>query len=67
MNEPNKDLYDASLKALSNCGVPEDLAEKASEIVSKDNPNEPNLGRTNSEQETINQVLPYLNGGNSNE
>ncbi|MDY6900088.1 MAG: hypothetical protein SWZ49_18720 [Cyanobacteriota bacterium] len=67
MTEPNKDLYDASLKALSNCGVPEELAEKASEIVAKDNPNETNLGRSDSEQQTINQILPYLNGGKSNE
>ena len=62
MTEPNKDLYDASFKALSENGVPLDLAEKASEIISKDNPYEVHLGRSQSEQELINNILPYLQG-----
>jgi hypothetical protein len=67
MKDSNKDLSDTYFKALSDNGVPEKLAEKASEIVAKDNPNEINLGRSQSDQETINQILPYLNGGKSNE
>lgn len=62
MTEPNKDLYDASFKALSENNVPLDLAEKASEIISKDNPYESNLGRSQSDQELINNILPYLQG-----
>lgn len=67
MTEPNKDLYDASFKALSDNGVPEGLAEKASEIISKDNPSEPHLERSQSDQEVINSILPYLQGEKAND
>jgi hypothetical protein len=62
MPEPNKDLYNASFKALSENGVPLELAEKASGIIAKDNPHEPHLGRSQSDQELINNILPYLQG-----
>lgn len=58
----NEQLYQASVEALINYGVPNDLIGTVSAIIAKDNPELPNLGRTEQEQQAINQVLPYLNG-----
>lgn len=48
-------------KALIDNGVPEDLAHKVSEIVSKDDPSKENLGRSEEQQETINQATNLMN------
>lgn len=57
----NQSLYDASVKALTDNGVPEDLAEKASQVVASDDGTKENLGRSESDQQTINETMNYLN------
>lgn len=62
MSEPfNQSLYDASVKALTDNGVPEELAEKASQVVASDDSTKPDLGRSESDQQTINETMNYLN------
>ncbi len=62
MKEPfNQNLYDASIKALTDSGVPEDLAAKASEVVASDDPKQENLGRSESDQDAVNTAMNYLN------
>ena len=62
MTEPfNQSLYDASVKALTDNGVPSELAEKASQVVASDDPTKSDLGRSDSDRETINEVMSYLN------
>ncbi|GAX46395.1 hypothetical protein NIES4075_74190 [Tolypothrix sp. NIES-4075] len=56
--DPN--LYNATLRACEESGVPEDLTYKAAVIIATDEASKPNLGRTPEDQEIINQVLPYL-------
>lgn len=58
-----QNLYDATLKACKERGVPNDLAEKAATIIATDEALAPNLGRTDKDQEIIRQVLPYLQSG----
>jgi hypothetical protein len=61
MSKPfDSNLYAATLKACDERGVPEELAEIAATIIATDQALEPNLGRTDSDQEIIRQVLPYL-------
>ncbi|MDZ8023571.1 MAG: hypothetical protein RMX97_02580 [Nostoc sp. DedQUE11] len=57
----NEQLYQASLKALTSNGVPEDLAIKASRVVASDDASLPNFGRTPEDQEIAKQVVTYLN------
>ena len=62
MSSPfNQNLYDASVKALTDNGVPEELAEKASQVVASDDPTKSDLGRSDSDQQTINETMNYLN------
>jgi hypothetical protein len=56
----NPQLYEASLEVLTTAGCPQDLAQKVSEIVANDGSNEPNLGRTQEEQNTVNAAVRYL-------
>lgn len=60
MSEPfNQSLYDASVKALTDNGVPEELAEKASQVIASDDPTQENLGRSDSDRETINETMNH--------
>ncbi|MGB3637479.1 MAG: hypothetical protein WBA39_07870 [Rivularia sp. (in: cyanobacteria)] len=62
MSEPfNQSLYDASVRTLTDNGVPSELAEKASQVIASDDPTQENLGRTESDQQTINGTMDYLN------
>lgn len=62
MSEPfNQSLYDASVKALTDNGVPSELAEKASQVVASDDATKSDLGRSESDQQTINETMNYLN------
>jgi hypothetical protein len=64
MNKPfHENLYEATLDTCQQYGVPEDLAEKASQIIASDDAELPNLGRDPEEQAVINQVVPYLQKG----
>jgi hypothetical protein len=56
----NQSLYSAAVEALTSRGCPTDLAKKAATVVANDDPVKPNLGRTQSDQEVIQEALPYL-------
>lgn len=60
MAEVNRQLYDASFKALTERGVPVSAAEKASEVVAKDNPQLPDLGRTPEDQKHVRDAITWL-------
>ena len=61
MSSPfNQNLYDASLQVLTDNGVPSELAEKASQIVASDDPTKSDLGRSDSDRETIKEVVEAL-------
>ncbi|MDK2412269.1 hypothetical protein QHH11_15935 [Aphanizomenon sp. PH219] len=47
-------------QALEKAGMPSDIAKDVSEIVDRDNPNKPNLGRSKQEQELISDSIKYL-------
>lgn len=53
----NNNLYQASLKALTEAGVNEDVAAAASQVVANDNPELPNLGRTEHDQQVIDEAM----------
>lgn len=55
----NQNLYDASVKALTDNGVPEELAEKASQVVASDNPTQENLGRSEKDQDAVNTAMNH--------
>jgi hypothetical protein len=57
MNEP---LKEAAEKALKNVGVPVNLADQCAEIIAKDDPPKPNLGRTESDQHLINSSMQWI-------
>lgn len=56
----DEQLYQASLKALTENGVSQEIAEKASKIVASDEPGKPNLGRTPEDQEIIWEAMEQL-------
>jgi len=51
-----KDVY---AEALTDNGVPSELAQKAGEIIASDDPTKPDLGRSESDQETINEAMNH--------
>ena len=51
-----KDVY---AEALINNGVPEHLAVKAGEVIASDDPTKSDLGRTDSDRETINEAMNH--------
>jgi hypothetical protein len=57
----NESLYQVSVTALTANGVPHEVAEKASAVVAKDDPEQPNLGRTTQDQQAVNEAMTYLN------
>jgi hypothetical protein len=57
----NQQLYQASVEALTAHGVPQDVADKASAVVAKDDPEKPNLGRTEQDQQAVKEAMIYLN------
>lgn len=61
MNNPSfkQNLYDASLKGLTENGVPQDVAEKASLVVASDEPGLPNLGRSPEDQAVVNEAMQH--------
>lgn len=60
MSSPfNQNLYDASLQALTENGVPFELAEKASQVVASDDPTKSDLGRSDCDRETITQAMNH--------
>lgn len=55
----NESIYIASIKALTENGVPEDAALKASAVVAKDDFNLPNLGRTEQDRQDIAEAMKH--------
>ena len=55
----NQSIYDASIAALTSNGVPVEVAERASEVVAKDDPTQENLGRSSSDQEAVNEAMNH--------
>ena len=56
----NESLKEAAQKALSDAGVPVNLAAQCAEIIAKDDPEQPNLGRTESDQHLINSSMTWM-------
>jgi hypothetical protein len=56
----NESLKQAAEKALSDAGVPVNLAAQCAEIVAKDDPTKENLGRTQEEQHLINSSMQWM-------
>ncbi|MBW4565924.1 MAG: hypothetical protein KME32_33555 [Mojavia pulchra JT2-VF2] len=59
-NQWNPGIYAAAKQALLNGGANQWLADTAANIVASDDPHQPNLGRTESDQQIIQMSLPYL-------
>jgi hypothetical protein len=56
----NDSLKEAAEKALKDAGVPVNLASLCAEIVAKDDPSLPNLGRTQEEQQLITSSMKWM-------
>lgn len=56
----NDSLKQAAEKALSDAGVPVNLAAQCAEIVAKDDPTKENLGRTQEEQHLIDSSMQWM-------
>ncbi len=56
----NDSLKEAAEKALKEAGVPVNLASLCAEIVAKDDPSLPNLGRTQEEQQLITSSMKWM-------
>lgn len=50
----------AAQESLTKAGVPINLATQCAEIVAKDDPSEPDLGRTEQEQHLINSSMTWM-------
>jgi hypothetical protein len=57
----NHQLYEASVKALTDRGVPVSAAEKASVVVAKDDGSKPDFGRTEQDQKHIKDAMTWMN------
>ncbi len=55
----NKSLYDASVKAFTENGVPEELAVKASQVVARDDGTRENSGRSSDDQDAVNAAMNH--------
>jgi hypothetical protein len=63
MTEFNENLYKASLKALTEAGVPIEIAVPASAVVAKDQAGLSDLGRTPQDQEDVREAMRYYHAG----
>ncbi len=57
---PNPELQNAYESALTKAGVPVTLAAQCAEIVAKDDPKKPNLGRTEDDQHLIDSSMTWM-------
>ena len=48
-------------QALEGAGIPSEIAKDVAEIVDKDDPQKPDLGRSKEDQELINQSVKFVN------
>jgi hypothetical protein len=56
----NTEVLQAYQSALENAGVPENLAAQCAEIVKRDDPNKPNLGRSSEDQYLIRSSMEWM-------
>jgi hypothetical protein len=56
----NDSLKEAAEIALKEAGVPVNLASVCAEIVAKDDPSLPNLGRTEADQHLIDSSMEWM-------
>jgi hypothetical protein len=63
MPEFNENLYKSSLKALTEAGVPIEIAVPASAVVARDQTGLPDLGRTPQDQEVIKEAMRHYWAG----
>lgn len=56
----NDSLKQAAQKTLIDAGVPVNLATQCAEIIAKDDPSKPNLGRTEQDQHLISSSMEWL-------
>ncbi|BAZ11798.1 hypothetical protein NIES4071_36240 [Calothrix sp. NIES-4071] len=61
MAELNQQLYQVSLDALTEVGIPEPLADAASRIIATDDASQPNLGRSEADIEVCHAVADIYN------
>jgi hypothetical protein len=57
----NEEIYQSAKSALIARGVPVSAAEKASLVVAKDDPKQPDLGRTEQDQKHIKDAMTWMN------
>jgi hypothetical protein len=48
-------------QALESSGIPPEIASKVAEVINRDDPKKPDLGRSKDEQELINQSVKFIN------
>ncbi|MEH2050074.1 hypothetical protein [Nostoc sp.] len=63
MPEFKQNLYDSSLKALTEAGVPTEIAVAASKVVAKDEAGLPEFGRTAQDQEDVKEAMRHYWAG----
>jgi hypothetical protein len=56
----NDSLKEAAEKALTDAGVPVNLVAQCAEIVAKDDPSLPNLGRTEEDKHLITSSMEWM-------
>ncbi|MFB2983888.1 hypothetical protein [Microseira sp. BLCC-F43] len=63
----NSEMYKATRNAILEAGAPVEVAEKAALVIAKDDPGQPNLGRTSDDQSAVTAAWHYLIGGTTND
>ena len=56
----NPELRQAYESALTNAGVPTNLASQCASVLVRDDPEKPNLGRTEEDQHLINSSMKWM-------
>lgn len=64
--EFKENVYDASLKALTDAGVDEEVADKASRVVAQDDSNLKDLGRTEEDRNNVAEAMKQFWGNQNN-
>ncbi|BAY86003.1 hypothetical protein NIES267_55090 [Calothrix parasitica NIES-267] len=65
--EIKENVYNASYKALTENGVDEDVADKASKVVASDDFNLKDLGRTNEDRNNVAEAMRQFWGNQRGE
>lgn len=57
----NKNLREAAYNALVGKDVPPSTAERAADVIGKDDPEKPNFGRTKEDQKAVSDAVTWMN------